>query len=651
MYITYDQNRFSLSGVAKNAVAEITPPLYLLDMREYAMPLAEYDEKMDTFRDGRFSVKLTVTQEDDTLFCIRHSWQNISDAPMQFQTVLRVRPCFAPTQYLIPCVNINGNPFGNGGEPKGLERDGQRWIFAYDREAIPACTVTENADFACSLFSSAATPASLQSSCSIWKDGDTWYQEILRPVIEAPLTYCDRDRYAPAYQTYITLQPGEEFETESYLVLSRPRYAFFGICDALDHALTIFGDNSDMTIPTNKQVWDRSITFAKSLISHYGDKKGFIIGWVPDGNGGFVYRSDNCFELAWCGQNILFSRLLVEDYIRFGHKDSLDLALEILDTRAECCTAPSGLLAAQLCDWCAPPDQAAADTCNMGYGAYEYLRVYGTLAKIGIDKPAYLSAGLGLCNFFCNHLSPDFGCGKVWRLDGVCLDQGGTIGAFVIPALTKAYELTRKGKYLACAEQAMEFYVHRDLDRFCCTAGALDTCCVDKETSTPFIIGAIALYKLTGKQNYLEYATKAAYYFVSWMFHYQPVYGQDTEMIQYGITAKGLTSVSAQHHHLDNYGAMVVPYLRELATLTGDARWQVRADMMWRAVLQFIGDGVMQIHGVTRPVGSQNEALFHCRWGFSGGRRGTLNDWLVAWPCAFRLSVLAADWHDDTGNS
>ena len=49
------------------------------------------------------------------------------------------------------------------------------------------------------------------------------------------------------------------------------------------------------------------------------------------------------------------------------------------------------------------------------------------------------------------------------------------------------------------------------------------------------------------------------------------------------------------------------------------------------------------VYGLLRPVGSQNEAVFHCRWGFDRGKRGQLNNWLVAWPCAFRLSVLAEE--------
>jgi hypothetical protein len=201
--------------------------------------------------------------------------------------------------------------------------------------------------------------------------------------------------------------------------------------------------------------------------------------------------------------------MLIEDYIRFGHKDSLDTALEILDTRASLCTASSGLLAAQLRDF-ENLDAAAADTCNMGYGAYEFVRTYLTLKNIGIDKPAYLSAAKGLCDFFCENYSNTYGFGKKWRLDGTCLDEGGTIGGFVIPALIKVYEVTKEEKYLALAERAMKFYMERDLDKFVSTAGALDTCCVDKETSFPFIVSGILLYENTKNELYLEYAKKAA---------------------------------------------------------------------------------------------------------------------------------------------
>ena len=643
MYIIYNNGKFLLSGNAAGAAVCLEAPVYIMEGTEKEIKLPAIGDSV--FGDSANHVKLEIRQISDTLFYIHRKWTNVSDNTVRLQTIFRVKTCFVPERYLIPCVNVNGNVFGNGGEPKGMERDGKKWIFGYDREAVPSCTMTENADFACGLFVSGESDVSLQSSCSIWKDENGWYQEIYHPVIESPVTYAYRDDYGPAYETYITLASGESFEAGFYLSVSRPRWVNYGICDVLDAALEIFGDNSGLAVPENKAVWDNSITFARSLITDYEGKKGFIIGFLPDGKGGFQYRGDRCFELAWCGQNILFSRMLVEDYIRFGHEESLREALEILDTRAACCTAENGLLAAQLRDY-VHLNAATADTCNMGYGAYEYLRVYAALRDIGIDRPAYLAAGKGLCDFFCEHFSDRFGFGKQWRLDGTCLDEGGTIGGFVIPALAKLYELTGEEKYLAMAEKSMAFYMERDLDKFCCTAGALDTCCVDKETSAPFIMSGVLLYRLTGKKIYREYAEKAAYYFTSWMFHFQPVYGPEDQINVYDVCVKGLTSVSAQHHHLDMYAGIVVPYLRELAEITGDTHWRTRADMMWRAVLQYIGDGKLVIHDVVRPVGSQNEALFHCRWNFQGGRRGALNDWLVAWPCAFRLSVLAAekDW-------
>lgn len=643
MHISYCDGTFFASENGTEAVAALLPPAYRLEGEGEAehtlAPVAE-----GVYADGTSRVEWIVEPVSQGLFRLRRAWTNQTNKPLRLQTVLRVATSFAADHYLIPCVSANGNEFGGGGEPKGLTRDGQKWIFAYDRESVPACTLTENADFAVALFASDESALSLESSCSLTKlDDGRFVQELYHPVIESPVTYANRDAYGPAYQTYLELGAGETFVTEAYLSVSSPRWRNFGICDTLDAALGLFGDPVPYPTPDGERVWRDSVTFAKSLITSYKGKKGFIIGFVPDGQGGFTYRGDDCFELAWCGQNILFSRMLVEDYVRYGHEDSLAEALEILDTRATLCTAESGLLAAQLRDF-EHLSNAAADTCNMGYGAYEFLRVWERLRQIGIDRPSYFAAGKGLCDFFCEHFSEDYGFGKVWRLDGVCLDGGGSIGAFVIPAMAKLYELTREEKYLAMAERALAFYVERDLDQFVCTAGALDTSCVDKETSTPFLISAVMLFELTGKEIYKTYAEKAAYYFVSWAFHYQPVYPADSEIIRYGVRIKGLTSVSAQHHHLDMYAALAVPYFRRLAEITGDRRWDTRAEMMWRATLQYIGDGDLTIHGVTRPVGSQNEALFHCRWDFYEKGRGRLNDWLVAWPCAFRMSVLADEF-------
>ena len=60
-----------------------------------------------------------------------------------------------------------------------------------------------------------------------------------------------------------------------------------------------------------------------------------------------------------------------------------------------------------------------------------------------------------------------------------------------------------------------------------------------------------------------------------------------------------------------------------------------------------VSDGTLEVNGSVRPVGSQNEAFFNCRWEHNAGEL-RFNDWLVAWPCAFRLETLRhlPDWNE-----
>jgi hypothetical protein len=111
---------------------------------------------------------------------VRRTWKNTSEQTVKIQTSFRVQTGFVPERFLIPCVSVNGNEFGRGGEPKGLTRDGKKWIFAYDRTSLPACTVTENAACACAVFASSESDVSVQSSCSLTKNDDgTFVQEMI----------------------------------------------------------------------------------------------------------------------------------------------------------------------------------------------------------------------------------------------------------------------------------------------------------------------------------------------------------------------------------------------------------------------------------------------------------------------------------------
>lgn len=641
MYIAKENGKFIFSETSDNAVIKISDPEVTENGIKSRADFSHKSGGIYFFSNEKNCIGLSVKQVNDCCFKIKQSVQNTSESTESIQLSFSVAPLFHVDKYLIPCVSFGGNVFGSGKEPKGLTCNGESWFFSYDRTSIPACTLTENSEISCALFSSAEDNASLQSSCSIATDGDGYRQYIIHPVEELPLTYTDRDEYSEPMDNTIALNPGERFECYMYLIVSKPKWKNYGICETLDRYLELPDSNIENNEICDSELWKNSISFAKSLITDYKGKKGFIIGFLPNEKGGFEHRKDNCFELAWCGQNILLSRMFIDDFRFFGNKESLNTALEILDTRVECCVAENGLFSSQLSHFENLTDHSA-DTCNMGYGVYELLRCYETLKEIGIVKERYFEAAKKFCDFFCAHFSEEYGFGKQWMLSGNCIDKSGSVGAFIICPLAEIYRMTGEEKYLAAADKALRFYTSRDLNEFCCTAGALDTCCVDKETSVPFLISSLILFEVTGKHEYLEFAEKAAYYFTSWMFHYQPVYSNDTDIGRYKICVKGLTAVSTQHHHLDPYAALVVPYFKRLAKYTGDGRWTLRSEMMWKASVQTVGNGSLKIHGVVRPVGSQNEAVCQCHWGPQGVKsRGNINDWLVAWPCAFRLSVLS----------
>ena len=62
---------------------------------------------------------------------------NLSNETRTFQVAVRAATAFKPTNWVIPGVIYGDNKFGSQVSPSGLERDGEPWVFGYDRESIP----------------------------------------------------------------------------------------------------------------------------------------------------------------------------------------------------------------------------------------------------------------------------------------------------------------------------------------------------------------------------------------------------------------------------------------------------------------------------------------------------------------------------------
>ena len=209
--------------------------------------------------------------------------------------------------------------------------------------------------------------------------------------------------------------------------------------------------------------------------------------------------------------------------------------------------------------------------------------------------------------------------------------------------MAELYSVTKDSRYLDAALKASDFYYARDLDNFVCTAGAIDCNCIDKETSYPFLQGSLMLYRITEDRKHLDRAEKAAAYFSSWMFFFDPVYGPETDFVRYGWHVTGATAVSAEHQCVDAWGGIMAADMYDLSQLTGNPLWDTLGRLMWANAVQGITTELGDFyHDMQRPIGSQNEGFFQARYTKYRPviEAGYWNDIFVSWPPAYRLWTL-----------
>lgn len=560
-------------------------------------------------------------------------WINRTKKQLRVQLELALQADFAFTHYVIPGVSLNGNDWGRGKEPKTLALDGEPWVFDSRRTTIPACTISENNTQFLALMASDQDDASLRASCSMVPQADgAMRHRLLYPFIERPVTYCTRDGYAPAHEEWITLAPGAAYITTAYVLTGRPVCNNFATANVEDAALDLLGRDFSPRY-TAAETADLCCRFARRLVMQVNGRAMFSIGQLPTAEGVFENREGN--ELGWCGQNGLYARLMLARGLERQEQELIDIAVSNLDAWSHEAVGRTGLIHTHY-HWLVKARTNVEDTCNQGFALCELTKAWETARAHGLEKDDWLKAAKGAAEFLVDHWSEQNGFGKAWDVEtGVCTDPQGTIGAYVIPGLTALYRATGEPRWLNAARRACRFYRDRDLAAFQCTAGALDTYCIDKEPSGPLLAGALDLYGIDGTQEWLECARMAGWYFCSWMFHHDVTVRPGSDFDVYGYRTLGGTSVSAQHHHIDPWGALVVPQMMQLWRLTGDEHWRTRANLMWANAIQNIApEEGCTIHGHFRAAGAQNEGYHHCCWG-EDGAPGYVNEWLVAWPQAY----------------
>ena len=605
-------------------------------------------------------------------------WRRRTEKPvdrMRMEMVFIGKPDFT----MIPGISYNGNGWGDIPEYVGdRDTDGTPWSFASHRCTIPACTYSENDAASVALMS---LPND-NTACSLYLTEEGERHAVIFPEEEKPRTL-QRHFWGEAFQG--NMEPRQDFTAFIHTAPSdggRFRYRTL-----LSAAWRLFGH--PVKAPRYaEELYRLSLAYCESLIIREPDGfTGFSTGMEWRRKESVYQKHLHRCQLGWVGQNASMAAAYFYDYLKTGNKERLETGLLADDSYLRFATLKKGLLAARVdrgkerffldpkvdpdpMDWGEDTYEILAnrirrireghpvqlgkdggvairnDACNLGTGAEEYFEAYDLLLKAGIEKPEYLQAALDICGFAMENQDENGSFAKSWDEDGNVIAKDGTIGCFLILPLLAAYEKTGENRYLKSAQSAFScYYSGLERDGFT-TAGALDTYSIDKESASPLSRCALRLYDITGKKAYVAAAEKIAWYLCTWMMHFTVKYPADCMITELGFDTFGATSVSAPHQALDQYALRDVLSFLKLYEITGFTQWYERAKVLWCGACQGISDGTLVINGRPRPAGSQDEAIFHTRWGRKISPAFGLSQWLPAWPCAFRLEALRRhpDW-------
>ena len=596
---------------------------------------------------GKISSSDKIEWLDSTLFKITRTYKVMETMDsVQLSIAFEVN---ALSQYaMIPSVNYNGNNWGRGKEPKGFQHEGQWWTVSYRATPVPGATYSESERYAVALWGENPGCPEDAFSCSIRPEDEKTTHCLLYPEEEIPLCYAKRDGYVEGFRRKMRLEKGAVKTVVAYLHVSEVKPQHRSIQDFLRKAWQLAKHDSPAVYPPEK-VWQLAIRYAKErLWAEEKSYKGFSIGLLPEENGEWMQRKGWKYEIGWCGQNASFANSFLTDYLKNGDESSLQMGLTCLDTWANHAVLPNGLFITNYDYLLENRGDATLDACNLGTAAINFFEAADLVAQCNVKRPDYEKIALGICQFVREDQQANGVYGRGWKYDGTCVYREGTVGCFLVPPMIEAYRRTQDPGFLESAIRAYRHYLEQLNEDGYTTAGALDTWCIDKESSISLLRSALKLFHTTQDTRYLDDAVQISYYLSTWLWHYNGIYPPDDDFTRYGYQTFGATAVSTQHRHLDPYAVFWVSEWIELSQLTGDSQWKEKALAVWRNGCQLISDGTLEIHGMIRPAGSQNEAYMQCNWNFvsKSGEGQRINQWLVAWPGAFRLETLRRlpDW-------
>lgn len=693
MYIIKNEEGYTLSEKrTESAYCKVLAPAIVVDGALKRAKLTASNEHVQTGSIERLTIKDEIRNNGNGIFKVVRSIKNENSFCVRFKSVFEADTIFKPEHFVFPGFHYDTSHCDNkvdmgeivcgwtkqmdtlvSNTPTGLEKDGQPWVFAYDREGIPSASISEDESHVFAMFVSDENPVSLESSCSmIKKDDGTYRHRIIHPVSEMPYTYAQKNAFEPPMETYFSLEGGEAVVLSMYLFVGVPKYKYYGTANVMEACTKVFPFHKKPAL-SQKKVWDVGISYTRFLLKDVDGVPMFSPGLcdklfykchsallkgeelkkaMEDPENWKLTVFADSYEIGWAGQCALTARLFALNGYKNGYEMDVKIAESCLDAYVSI-QEENGLLYTRYGEYIRLPEEERRlpDACNIGWAMCELMRSYRMFKEHGKVKQNYYEFSVKIAEFAVKNFHAEYGFAKTWNIDGTPVSTAGSVGGFMIMGLCEVHRETKDQRYLDTIIKAMDFYYTRDIDHFICVAGALDCACIDKETVYPFLEAALYLYELTGEELWLERAQKAAYYFFSWMMFYDCIYDSDADFSKYGYHTTGGTLISAEHSALDAWGALVVDAMFKLWHITGNENFKTWARMTWwNALLCIATEDTPEIHGNKRPVGSQNEGFFHCRWTKyrpTCEERGHMNENLRSWMGAWRLYTLATMRQED----
>lgn len=616
-----------------------------------------YVEKQKIYCGG----KVAAEAEPLTGFTYRDDWEEMEEGVFRWTRTVIKEECgredFGTIHmalklsepvgfYMIPGVLYRGNSWGKGLEPKGLVHEGKPWVFASHRAGISAGLYCQNEMTALGMWADLASD--LSCSCSLTEENGRMTAWLLFPEQEGPVIYCARDTYEERSYVDPYVSGSGAIRLSAVVVVKRRSRA-----DGYDYDVYVqkaweFFKRENRPVMDDRRVWELGFSFIRD--SAYFEENGFAgfcmgLTWMGEG----WSQKRDYLEIGWVGQHASLAVSLICKGLIDGDRSDLLKGLKVLDCWAQNAALSNGLFRCRYDRILKYGDQTENreernDAANLYSVIEEYLEAYHVLKEAGIDRSVYLGMVERLCDFMVRAQDKEGKLGKAWYNDGTCSDEDGTIGCYLASGLCRAYEEFKKEEYVTAARKAFEFYYQEFMENGYTTAGALDTCCVDKESAIPLLETAIRLYEIEGKKPDLERAAAVSHYLATWQYHYDVAFPENSVLGRLGYLTRGGTAVSVQHHHIDCYGLAFYEMWLKLSSLTGDPVWRERAEAIWNNSLFNISDGRLVIKGQRRPTGAQDEGFLQTRWHTKRGEYFGVSEWLVVWHHAFRLKILRKEF-------